>query len=160
MKRHRRDFEMMTEMNLTNLLDTAFVLLIAFIIAAPSVRNGLSVDLPEVQDAPSLPDSKEKTMEIVVQRTPPGMTGEWIYVGEQRVTLQELSEKIQASKLLNPKLTVSVSADKEATYDSFAKVLGVVRNNQIENVGLPIDPLNPEAEAQKKAEVTPKTPAK
>lgn len=151
MKRHRRDYEMMTDMNLTNLLDTAFVLLIAFIMASPSMRPGLHVDLPEPGQMTTV-INEEKPIEITIQKDKDTSLPERIYVdGENRVDVnddsgpQSLMTYIKGKITANPnqKLAVVISADKDIRFDVFAKVLAVLSNLGVTNVGLPMAPREP-----------------
>lgn len=151
MKRHRRDYEMMADMNLTNLLDTAFVLLIAFIMASPSMRVGLPVDLPQVGDSKIIntpPESKEVTITIQHKKEVPGEP-DWVYVGEVKVdanddksrdSLRDHLKGILSSTPPNKKLDINISADKDARYDVIAKVLSVLNGLELTNINLPLAP--------------------
>lgn len=148
MKRHRRDYEMIADMNLTNLLDTAFVLLITFIIAAPTMRSGLRVDLPEVafnESMTSPAQSKPVTITIQKDKDVPNQP-EKIIVDDRRLSLgtgpESLDETIAAKVRMNPKqkLDVVIEMDKEARYDVLAQVLATLRRHNITNVGLPLIP--------------------
>lgn len=148
MKRHRRDYEMMADMNLTNLLDTAFVLLIAFIIASPTMRpSGLKVDLPDVgtqRDEITHPqESNVVTITIKKDKDAPTLP-EMIYANEDiRVDLTDgpsgLTSYIRAEKAKPKKLAVIIQSDKEARYDVLAQVLALLKAEGITNVGLPLD---------------------
>ena len=158
MKRHRRDYEMMADINLTNLLDTAFVLLIAFIMASPSMRpNGLHVDLPEVVNPGDLPKplplSQAVTITIRKITDLPGQP-EWVYVdGENKVDLTNgasgLETYLKGKKGTNPnqKLDVIIQVDKESRYNVLAQVLAILKNEGIDSVGLPMIPETPDQAA-------------
>jgi len=146
MKRHRRDYEMMADMNLTNLLDTAFVLLIAFIMASPTMRQGLDVNLPQLagdSQIRTMPDSQPVTISIKKQKNLPGEP-EWIYFGEARVELTDLpallNDKMKNSSDPTKKMDVYIAMDKEGRYDILAKVLATLKSLHIDNVGLPMLP--------------------
>ena len=154
MKRHRRDFEMMTDMNLTNLLDTAFVLLIAFIMASPTMRQtNLKLDLPEVGAAAEEINKQPqfKTLRIMIQKEKDiANAPEKIYVdtgsGEIRADLTDgpmgLDTFVKAQKNLsaNQKLAIDIAADKETRYDVLAQVLSILSRAEITNVNLPLMP--------------------
>jgi biopolymer transport protein ExbD len=149
MKRHRRDYEMIADMNLTNLLDTAFVLLITFIIAAPTMRSGLRVDLPEVaiqETMTSPPQSRPVTITIQKEKDDPTLP-ERVIVDDRRLSMgkgpDSLDETIAAKVRMYPnqKLDVIIEMDKEARYNVLAQVLAVLREHNITNVGLPLIPL-------------------
>lgn len=158
MKRHRRDYEMMADMNLTNLLDTAFVLLIAFIIASPTMRpSGLKVDLPEVRDTPGelAKNQEDNTVTITIKResAAPNLP-EMIYANDDiRVDLTDgpngLRSYLRAEKAKPRRLSVIIQADKDARYDVLAQVLALLRAEGITNVGLPLETI--ETDPNKKA---------
>ena len=150
MRRHRRDIEILSEMNLTNLLDTAFVLLIAFIITSSSIRQGMQVDLPQVapQTTRDLPQS---TVEISIAKAEVAGTTDRIVVDDQRLTAQELKDLLSAKKMLDPKMSVIVSGDAASTLQTFFQVLSVLKELKIDNVGLPTAPTDLKADADKPA---------
>jgi biopolymer transport protein ExbD len=149
MKRHRRDYEMMADMNLTNLLDTAFVLLITFIIASPTMRNGLDLKLPEVTTKATSTETPTKPLTISIQkkRELPDQP-EWIFVdGTIRVDLTDGPDSLRSlvqgrKRLLVPgkTLDVVIEMDKDARYDVLAKVLGLLQLEGIDSIGLPMNP--------------------
>jgi len=139
MRRHRRDFEILSEMNLTNLLDTAFVLLIAFIITSSSIRQGMQVDLPQVapQTTRDLPQS---TVEISIAKAEVAGTTDRIVVDDQRVDVQTLKALLSAKKMVDPKMSVIVSGDGASTLQTLYQVFSVLKEVGIETVGLPTAP--------------------
>ena len=48
MRRHRRQLNVLSEINLTNLVDTSFVLLIGFMLMAPTIKHGIKIEYPQV----------------------------------------------------------------------------------------------------------------
>lgn len=153
MHRHRRDYEVLSEMNLTNLLDTAFVLLIAFIIVSPTMRPGMQLALPQVQDLPNL-DLPNKTISVVIKAKPSPDAAEPIYLvtegHDERVTLADLGKGIEAKReALKGKIDVVVEAEKQTSYDTFAQVIGVLKNLGIEGIGLATDPIKPDEQPAK-----------
>lgn len=169
MKRHRRDYEMMADMNLTNLLDTAFVLLIAFIMASPTMRTGLKINLPEVKDSEVINTQQQSKPVVITIRKMTDMPGapEWLYTdGENRKSLDpadptSLKSYIQAKKSMytNQKIEVVVESDKEARYDVLAQVLSILRSEGIESIGLSMtaETAAPASGAAKKSNTVKKT---
>lgn len=142
MRRHRRQLNVISDLNLTNLLDTAFVLLIAFMLVSPVIRMGIDLQLPKVTQAPIQIDSESKsTLTISIRKKQIEGAEEPIYVdGERRVTMEELREIIEQKKAGDPKLAVVVEGDTNASFGPVAKVLGMLKNMGIANVGIPTDP--------------------
>jgi biopolymer transport protein ExbD len=141
MKRHRRDLEVMSDLNLTNMIDTAFVLLIVFILVAPAMKSGLDINLPKVEGGESKPTDVNKTLTISIGKSPGAGLSEPIIVEDRRLTLDELRATIESKRMLNSKLDVVIEADRTSTYDTFAQVLSVLKALNIENIGLITDPV-------------------
>lgn len=120
-------------MNVTNLLDTAFILLMAFMIVAPSIKHGIELELPTVS-AQNM-DTK-KTVTVVVQR--PAMEGaaERIYIDDKRLSLEDLEKELIEQKIIFPQMDVVIEADKNVSYGSIASTLGAIKAAGIEGVGL------------------------
>jgi biopolymer transport protein ExbD len=137
-KRHHQELNILTEMNLTNLMDTAFILLIAFLLVAPVLKHGIEIDLPKVSVAPISTESK--TVTIVITRSPEAGFGEQIYVEDERISLEDLDALIQDKKAQYEKLDIMIEVDKTARYDIFAQVLARLKNLGVENIGLPTEP--------------------
>lgn len=135
MRRHRDALAPMAEMNVTNLLDTAFTLLVAFMIVAPSIKHGLELDLPAV--AGENIDSK-KTVTVVIVPFEGG--GDRIYVDDLVRSEVELTDLLLEYKSKFEEMDVVMEVDKEAAYDTFARALGAVKKAGIENVGLLTEP--------------------
>jgi biopolymer transport protein ExbD len=134
----------MTEMNVTNLLDTAFILLMAFMIVAPAIKHGIELDLPEV-GAGNL-DTK-KTVTVVLEKRPFEEASDRIYIEGRRVTPQQLTAEIQKLQRVFPELDVVIEGDREAIYGTFALAIAAIQDAGVRNVGLVTQPLPPEPPA-------------
>ena len=132
------------EINLTSLLDVAFVLLIAFMIVAPSLKYGVDLQLPSMKEgAPQLSTDQEGLSTIVITRAlasaGTGGVKTFILDGEP-VELNEMEQRLLAKKKkLGDKLSVEIQADKDVPYEAFVQAVGAVRRAGVEAVGLPVD---------------------
>ena len=142
MRRHRRDYEILSDMNLTNLLDTAFVLLITFIIASPTIRQGMEMNLPQVEAASNL-QASTNTVQIDIKKSELAGAEDPIYIDEMRVDLPTLQRVLEKKKVINPKLDVIINAERTASVDMLYQVIAVLKVLQIESVGLPTEPMAP-----------------
>lgn len=122
----------MTEMNVTNLLDTAFVLLMAFMIVAPAIKHGIEIDLPTVNGQNM---DAQKTVTVVIQKSPLDAADAWIYVEDKRYMLEDLTKELRTRKQLFPKLDVLIEADKQAPFGVVAQAMGAIKNAGINDVG-------------------------
>lgn len=137
MHRHRRDLEVISDMNLTNLMDTAFILLIAFMLVAPVLKHGIDLQLPQVSRQQL--SSGGETMTIVIAKAPAAGMSEEIYVDDQRLTLDELKSEVRLRKESDG-LDIVIEADAEARYDMVAKVIALLKNLGVDGVGLATEP--------------------
>lgn len=139
MRRHRRDLRPVSEINLTSLLDVSFVLLISFMLVAPSLKYGLELDLPAVAEgAPPLPADTPASVTVLVPR--PAGKGQEFYIDDAAVTLAQLEDTLRLRREgAGGKLSVGVEADREVPYETFVQVIAAVRRAGIESVGLPIE---------------------
>lgn len=141
MRRHRDHLQPLSEINVTNLLDTAFTLIIAFMMVAPTVQHGLKLELPEVSGE-NLDNKKTVTVAIA----PPELAGQTdrIYLDDRRVTPEELTDLLVDMKGRFKELDVVIESDKAITYDTFATTLGAVKEAGIQGIGLITDPTEAE----------------
>jgi biopolymer transport protein TolR len=146
MRRHRQELQPFTEMNVTNLLDTAFTLLMAFMIVAPSIKHGIDLEMP--QTSGQIIDKDEtKTITVIIESAEEGGEDR-VYIEDpdegdkaRRVSLEELSSDLERQKMTYPQLDVFLEVDRRVTYETFAKTLGTIKRSGIEDVGLVTEPL-------------------
>jgi biopolymer transport protein ExbD len=117
-RRKRRELPVNAEINLTNLIDVAFVLLIIFMITAPILQGGIELQLPEA-DARPLRSREAVTVSIARDGT--------YYVEKAKVgSLRELETMLRTYTGGDDKRPVTISGDGRAEYRHIAAVLGLV----------------------------------
>lgn len=145
MRRHGKNNRPSAEINLTSLLDVTFVLLIAFMIMAPSIKYGVEIDLPTIQDgAPQLSTDQANVATISISREMAGVAGQaqerWVMLDDERLPISELAGRLrERNGAAEGKLSVEVNADRDVPYEAFVQVIGALRRAGIEGVGLPVD---------------------
>jgi len=122
------DNEPYDEINITPMLDLAYVLLIIFIIMTTAAVQGVKVNLPKASNTPSLSEPKTKAITITE-------TGQ-IYLDTYPVTMQELESRLATHRAANPKLPVVVKGDAAVQYQSVMDVLDMLGRLEITQVGL------------------------
>ena len=149
MRRHRKNAKPVAEINLTSLLDVTFVLLIAFMIMAPSLKYGVEIDLPGMSNgAPQLSTDQTNLATIAISKDMAGLAGQsetrrFMLDGES-LNLMELENTLRERNLAaDGKLAVEVNADRDIPYEAFVQVVGALRRAGIEGVGLPVDTTAP-----------------
>ncbi len=116
------------DINVTPMLDLAYVLLVIFIIMATATVQGIKVNLPKASATPSL--AKPQTKAITI--TPEGV----IYLDTSPVTLPELEAQLRQLTAGNPQLPVVVKADGAVQYQNVVNVLDLLGRLEITQLGL------------------------
>ena len=121
----------LNELNITPLLDLAFVLLVIFIITTPQLSNDLEMNLPTAkkQDQPP-PATPPKTNKILVDAT-----GRILF-NDQFIELPALKDTLVSLKAADPDTSVVVRGQAEADYQGVVRVLDVLQQADITKVGL------------------------
>jgi biopolymer transport protein TolR len=126
----------LSEINVTPLVDVMLVLLIIFMVAAPMMTTGVTVDLPNAE-TPRM-EMDEELPVISVQRD-----GR-IFLFEQEFTLEELEARLETDTQLRERDEVYIQADEAVPYGAVVRVLALVRRAGIGKMGLVTDPLDQE----------------
>ncbi|MEK8032696.1 biopolymer transporter ExbD [Ideonella sp. DXS29W] len=116
------------DINITPMLDLAYVLLVTFIILTTASVQGVKVDSPKTEAASSL--AKPQTRAITITRDGA------IYLDAYPVTLDELSQRLAVMKSGNPALPVVLKADARTAYQKVTEVLEIAKKLDITEIGL------------------------
>ena len=116
------------DINITPMLDLAYVLMVIFIIMTTAAVQGIKVNLPKASDQPSL--SKPKTVAVTINDT-----GQ-IYMDAVPVTLEELEGRLRQKKAEMPDLPVIVRGDGATQYQNVVDVLALMGELDITQLGL------------------------
>jgi biopolymer transport protein ExbD len=114
--------------NVTPMLDLAYVLLVIFIIMTTASVQGIKVNLPKASNTPSL--AKPKTKAITINEA-----GQ-LYLDAYPVTLTELESRLAQFKAADPDLPVVVKGDARVQYEKVIEVLDLVGRLEITQLGL------------------------
>jgi biopolymer transport protein ExbD len=115
----------LSDINITPLLDLAFVLLIIFVITTPLLEQGLSLRLPsgEVQDNQKIDPKDVKTVEVSMQ-------GQYMMAGKW-LSLDQAASNLVAEHKRNPKMIVYIRAHEDGALKHVTAVL-----NRLELAGI------------------------
>src|SRR5215467_9166140 len=122
------DTEVYDQINVTPLLDLAYVLLIIFIILTTATVQGIKVNLPKASAQPSLAENKTKAISITADGT--------IYLDTFPVTMAELENLLRQYKAAKPDLPVIIKADSSIQYQKVVDVLDLLGRLEITQLGL------------------------
>lgn len=116
------------DINVTPMLDLAYVLLIIFIIMTTASVQGIKVNLPKASNAPSL--AKPQTKAITVT------DGGQIFLDTYPVTMAELEQRLRDLRAANPQLPVVIKGDAKVQYEKVIAVLDLLGRLDITQLGL------------------------
>jgi len=122
----------LTELNITPLLDLAFVLLVIFIITTTPLVNDLDLALPTASRHQK--DPPRKANFITVEATG------GIFINKQKVALPELALNLAALRADDPDLSVIVRGDGKAKYRQIRAVLDACQQANVVKVDLATEP--------------------
>ncbi len=120
------------DINITPMLDLAYVLLVIFILMCTASVQGLKVNLPKGSKAPSLAKPKTKAITINDEGK--------IFLDTVPVTIPELQTKLQQAKAETPDMPVVVRGDSKTPYQGVMDVLDVLGRLDITQIGLATKP--------------------
>src|SRR5580704_6653731 len=125
---HRGRYRPLAEINVTPLVDVMLVLLIIFMVTAPLMTSGVSVDLPKTSSQPLNTDSEPLTVSINAKGA--------IFLQNEPVDLTDLVAKLQAIGQNNPDRRIFVRGDKANTYGRIMEVMGTITEGGFTKVAL------------------------
>ena len=127
-RRRGRHHALMSEINVTPMVDVMLVLLIIFMVAAPLLTVGVPIDLPDTQAKAMNSD----TQPITVSINPEGR----VYLQETEIPLDEVVPKLEAIAKTGYDERIYVRGDKIADYGTVMKVMARISAAGFRNIGL------------------------
>lgn len=117
-KKARRSRSLISDINVTPLVDVMLVLLIIFMVTSPMLVTGINVNLPQ-SDADQL-KSNEEPLSVSVDKHK-----NW-YINETKIDKKELLPKIKAITKENFDTKIAVHGDEAVDYGQVAEILGAL----------------------------------
>jgi biopolymer transport protein TolR len=124
----RARYRPLAEINVTPMVDVMLVLLIIFMVTAPLMTSGVSVDLPKTNAQQLNSDSEPLTVSIKADGS--------IFLQDQAVDVGDLVTKLQASSKNNPDRRIFVRGDKDLAYGRIMEVMGTITQGGFTKVAL------------------------
>ncbi len=126
------DDEVMSEINMTPLVDVMLVLLIIFMITMPVLTHAVKMDLPKAKSQPE---------EIKPVRIDVGVMADGSYVwNEEGVDFAALESRLQAAAWQQPQPEIHIRADKTVVYDKVAQLLSAAQRAGLVKIGFVTTP--------------------
>ena len=116
------------EINVTPMLDLAYVLLVVFIILTTASVQGVKVTSPTTEAANNLARPQTRAITITADGA--------MFLDAYPVTIDQLRTSLGQYKAANPKLPVVLKADSSAQYEKVMQVLEVAKRLDINEIGL------------------------
>jgi|ERR1051326_194072 biopolymer transport protein ExbD len=121
----------MNELNITPLLDLAFVLLVIFIITtAPSV-NDLDLNLPDPKAAKKGPSNKPNVIRVEADGK--------VFLNQSEMDFQKLRQELDRMRAADKDVTVVVRGHKDVEYQTMIKVFDTLQQADVIKVGIATD---------------------
>src|SRR5262245_5651229 len=124
------------QINVTPLVDVMLVLLVIFMVTAPIIQQGVSVDLPKTRAA-GLASQEDP---LVVGLTKDGK----VFVNDNPIALADLRAKLVAIAEASPDRPLLLRADRSVPYGDVVAVIAAIKEAGIVKLGMVTEPA-PEA---------------
>jgi biopolymer transport protein ExbD len=134
--------EALAELNITPLLDLAFVLLVIFIITTTPIVNDLEIDLPKAANRPKEPKPK---IHYVTVETSGKMFLDKLWIPDAMTLHEKIVDLRQEEKDLN----IQIRGSAHAKYRGIVQVLDMIQQANVGKINLATEPIADGA-AQKK----------
>lgn len=116
------------DINVTPMLDLAYVLLVIFIIMTTASVQGVKVDLPKTKVADNLAQKGVKAVTISAEGN--------VFLDAYPATSEQLEQRLIQLKAGNPSQAIVVKGDARAQYAKVMEVLEILKKVDITNIGL------------------------
>ena len=130
-QKRKYDLDLVSDINVTSLVDVMMTLLIIFIIVAPMIEQGIDI---------TLPTAEPKRIDVAEVLTISVADNERIYLEGQRVTMEDLAERLSNVHAAREDVAVLIKADTDLRYGRVVEVLDTVRGVGISRLAMATKP--------------------
>ena len=135
--RKRRPGTSLSEINVTPFVDVMLVLLVIFMVTAPMIQSGISVNLPQAETE-STPAEQGLTLTITKDK--------YIHIESAVINQFLLEQKLKEYFYGKEKKIVFIRADESLPYGFIMRILDISKKAGVEITGLITKPIEPEQE--------------
>ena len=125
----RQNLSTLSEINITPLLDLAFVLLIIFMITTPLLENSVNLVIPS-SGAANAPVNPAQVQTISIDRR------EAIKINDKAVAPDDLGARLAELKKANPDVAIVIRPDRELPVQKLIALMDALQRAQINRVGI------------------------
>ena len=126
------DGELSSEINVTPLVDVILVLLIIFMITAPMMNTGVSLELPQVT-AQNMEDPEGKLVLSIAK-------DHKIFLGGSQVTWKDLEAKLKSNERVKKESALYIEADTHLDYGTVITAMAIAKNAGVAHVMMLTNP--------------------
>jgi biopolymer transport protein ExbD len=126
------DDEVMSEINMTPLVDVMLVLLIIFIITIPVINHAVKIDLPRASNTPN--DPKPQNINVSIDAS-----GK-VFWNQVEVDQATLESNIALAAQQQPQPELHLRADREVRYERVAEVMAAAQHGGLGKIGFITEP--------------------
>lgn len=119
--------EVLSEINITPMVDVMLVLLVVFIITAPLMTNAIKVNLPDTDVTVQIEEPKKP---VVVSIDEQGR----IYLDKDEYSLDVIESELASRKALDPEIRLNLNADETVPYGTVAKLMVLIEKAGIQKL--------------------------
>ncbi len=131
MRRFKREYRPMADINVTNLVDVVLVLLIVFMISAPMMQAGVEINLPKASESP-----RDVSAGIVISIN----KNQQIYIDQYKIPLEQFESRLKTIREVKKFRPIFIRADKSIPYGMVIELMARIKKMGIDNVGLVTEP--------------------
>ena len=118
--------------NVTPLVDVMLVLLVIFMVTAPILQQGVSINLPHAEAAPLTGEEDQLVVAVDAKSQ--------IYLNDTPIAIPELDAKLRAILKEQPTRQVYLRADRDVRYGDVMNVIAAVKGAGVERLGMVTEP--------------------
>lgn len=126
------DDNVMSEINMTPLVDVMLVLLIIFILTVPVLTHAVKIDLPQADNTPN--DIKPRTIALTVT------ADAQIHWDDEVIDSTGLEMRLQAVAAEEPQPEIHLRGDKAVAYEYVIKVMAAAQRAGVQKLGFVTEP--------------------
>ncbi len=124
--------DMLSEINMTPLVDVMLVLLIIFIITVPVLTHSVKLDLPRADNTPNVVKPESVNLSVTA--------GGAIHWNEEAVDEAQLNARLAAAAQRQPQPEIFIRGDRKVDYERVVKVLAAVQRAGVLKLGFITEP--------------------
>lgn len=121
--------EVLSEINITPMVDVMLVLLVVFIITAPLMTNSIKVNLPDTESTVQMEEPKKPVVLSIDSESR-------IFLDKDEYPLEIIQEELVSRKAADPDIRLSLNADETVAYGIVAKVMVLIEKSGIERLSV------------------------